>query len=79
MNQEKLWHELKSLPLEAQREVLDFIAFLRARYKPRHPNDKLQKVSLLDEPFIGMWRDREDMEDSSKWVRGIRQGEWTGS
>ena len=78
MNQEKLWRELKSLPLEAQREVLDFIAFLRARYKPRHPSDK-RKVSLLDEPFIGMWRDREDMEDSNKWVRDIRHSEWTES
>lgn len=62
MNQEKPWRELRSLPLEAQREVLDFIAFLRKRYKMRHPSDK-PKSSLLDEPFIGMWRDREDMED----------------
>jgi len=58
--------------------VLEFIAFLRARYKPHHPNDKLQKASLLDEPFIGMWRDREVMEDSSKWVQDMRQSEWKG-
>jgi AbrB family looped-hinge helix DNA binding protein len=33
--------------------------------------------SLEDEPFVGMWRDREDMEDSSEWVRASRQREWT--
>ncbi|PSB12573.1 hypothetical protein C7B62_01735 [Pleurocapsa sp. CCALA 161] len=30
-----------------------------------------------DEPFVGMWKDREDMEDSSQWVRQVRQQEWT--
>jgi hypothetical protein len=27
-----------------------------------------------DEPFVGMWKDR---EDSSQWVRQVRQQEWT--
>jgi hypothetical protein len=31
---------------------------------------------MKDEPFIGMWRDREDMADSSEWVRTTRQLEW---
>ncbi|HEX3552513.1 MAG TPA: AbrB/MazE/SpoVT family DNA-binding domain-containing protein [Thermoanaerobaculia bacterium] len=35
------------------------------------------KRSLKDEPFVGMWRDREDMADSSEWVRTARQREWT--
>lgn len=26
--------------------------------------------------FIGMWRDREEMQDSTQWVRAIRQQEW---
>ena len=30
-----------------------------------------------NEPFVGMWRDREDMADSSEWVRTTRQREWT--
>lgn len=30
-----------------------------------------------DEPFVGMWKDREDMEDSSQCVRQVRQQEWT--
>lgn len=29
-----------------------------------------------NEPFIGMWRDREDMRDSVAWVQDLRQREW---
>jgi AbrB family looped-hinge helix DNA binding protein len=44
-----------------------------AKTRPAKPKRK----SLKDEPFVGMWRDREDMTDSSEWVRTTRQREWT--
>ena len=25
---------------------------------------------------MGMWKDREDMEDSNQWLRQLRQNEW---
>lgn len=25
---------------------------------------------------FGMWKDREDMEDSAQWVRNLREKEW---
>lgn len=31
---------------------------------------------LQEEPFVGMWRDREDMTDSTEWVRQAREREW---
>ena len=77
MNQEELWREIKSLPPQAQRELEDFVEFLRFRYKPSCPIDKSRKAKLTDEPFVGMWLNRDDMEDSSKWVRAIRNREWT--
>ena len=79
MKQEELLREFESLPPEAQREVIDFIAFLRIRYKLPRPSDKRRKKPLADEVFVGMWRNREDMEDSSRWVRKIRKREWTRS
>lgn len=33
-------------------------------------------AKLADRPFIGMWRDREDMQDSSTWTRHLREREW---
>ena len=38
---------------------------------------EIDQSNLQDEPFVGMWKDREDMKDSSEWVRQIRQQEWT--
>jgi hypothetical protein len=75
MERRQIWDEFEELPPEAQRQVIDFIAFL----KTRHKKDRAVKnadTKLSDEPFIGMWKDREDMQDSSRWVRSLRKSEW---
>lgn len=36
---------------------------------------RLDVTPLEDEPFVGMWKDREDLADSSQWVRQLRQQE----
>ncbi|MDJ0689262.1 MAG: hypothetical protein QNJ41_12205 [Xenococcaceae cyanobacterium MO_188.B32] len=33
---------------------------------------EIDQSNLQEEPFVGMWKEREDMEDSSQWVRQIR-------
>ena len=76
MEAEKIVREIASLPPEAQKEVFDFVAFLKVRYPPQQPVRKTKRTKLADEPFIGMWRDREDMQDSTAWVRGLRRREW---
>ena len=38
---------------------------------------EIEESNLQDEPFVGMWKDREEMKDSSQWVRQLRQKEWT--
>ncbi|HEY9889990.1 MAG TPA: type II toxin-antitoxin system ParD family antitoxin [Candidatus Obscuribacterales bacterium] len=30
-------------------------------------------ADLLEDPVVGMWRDRADMADSAAWVRQVRQ------
>jgi hypothetical protein len=77
VNQEHVWEEFSALPPEAQRQVADFIAFLRARYKHPSFDQRADLIDLANEEFIGVWRDRADMEDSSQWVRDARQREWT--
>lgn len=32
---------------------------------------------LRAEPFVGMWQDRQDLEDSGTWLRDVRQQHWT--
>ena len=72
---EEMWNDYNSLPAEAQRQVADFIAFLRQRYGAGR-RARRQAGKWEDEPFVGMWRDREDMQDSTGWVRHLRRREW---
>ena len=76
MDQETSWCQYTALPTDAQRQVIDFIAFLATRYrvvssaKPSHTNE------LADEPLVGMWADRDDLTDSTAWVQTMREREW---
>ncbi len=75
MTDEEILREINSLPLEAQRQIEDYISFLRERYKGAQPKAALTS-DLKTEAFVGMWRDRKDMRDSSAWVRNIRETHW---
>lgn len=76
MTDEELLREISALPPEAQREVEEFIVYLRQRYEHQRRDLQRENSSLHEEGFIGMWRDRDEMKDSSAWVRGIRESEW---
>lgn len=75
MTNEEILREINSLPPEAQRQLEDFLSFLRERYGSGQP--KTAPTSDLEsEAFVGMWRDRDDMHDSSEWVRNVRRSHW---
>lgn len=74
MEPDKIYNEIATLPPEAQRQVADFISFLKTRYQSS-PKSARQK-DIISDPFVGMWKDRKDMKDSSEWVRNVRQSEW---
>ena len=76
MKTSNILKEMDSLPTEAQKQVIDFIAFLKTRYPTVHVVPKTKRVRLSDEPFIGMWQGREEMQDSTAWVRSLRHREW---
>ena len=76
MTHEELLREIDSLPPEARRQVEEFIALLRQRYESSAQAEAVEATDLLTEGFIGMWRDRGEMRDSSAWVRGQREREW---
>ena len=76
MNQDRMWEDFAALPVEAQQQVADFIAFLRTRYAQPRSDRKAAQADLGAEEFVGMWRDRTEMQDSTGWVREIRKREW---
>jgi len=75
VDKETLWREYSALPVGARQLVMELIAFLATRAKPRALARKATG-DLADDPFVGMWRDREDLADSHAWVRTVREREW---
>ena len=76
MTQRQFIDEYTSLPEEAKRQVEDFVAFLRQRYMVAPSRPQVRTADLEREPFIGMWRNHQDLEDSTTWVRNTRKAEW---
>ncbi|NOY69852.1 MAG: DUF2281 domain-containing protein [Deltaproteobacteria bacterium] len=79
MEPEKIIHEIKELPPEAQKELTVFIDFLKLRHKKIRTKKRGTGINLAKEPFIGVWKDRKDMMDSQLWLRRMRKAEWRGA
>jgi|AntRauTorcE11898_2_1112593.scaffolds.fasta_scaffold05601_4 hypothetical protein len=78
MSEEELIKQLKKLPFEAQQEAADFVEFLSKKYlQQSDKTDSSKKKSILESSFRGMWKDREDMQDSTKWVRELRKSRFS--
>ena len=78
MSEKELIKQLKKLPSEAQREAADFVEFLSKKYLQKsEETDSSKKKSILESSFRGMWKDREDMQDSTKWVRELRKSRFS--
>lgn len=75
MIKEKLIKQIQQLPSEAQQEAADFVDYLSKKYLQKEP--PTSKKSILDSPFRGTWKDREDMKDSTQWVRNIRKSRFS--
>lgn len=78
MSEKELIKQLKKLPSEAQQEAADFVEFLSKKYLQETDKSELSdKKSILESSFRGMWKNRKDLQDSTKWVRELRKSRWT--
>lgn len=75
MEKARVWREFAALSEKDQDRVASFILFLREEDAATDSQGG-KTTALMDEPFVGMWRGREDMRDSSGWVRKLREREW---
>jgi len=75
MQTEKIIEKLTQLNGSAQKKVAEYVNYL---YKSdrKKPRKKLRRKSISTEKIIGMWADRKDMKDSTKWVRKLRTLQW---
>lgn len=78
MEKEKVWREFAALSEKNQRRVASFIQSLQEENAVVDSEGGKQPC-LEEEPFVGMWEGREDMADSSSWLRELREREWMSS
>jgi hypothetical protein len=68
---EHLKTDILELPEEAQEMVVNFVDFLKGQYQQSNASPKL--LDLNNQSFVGIWKDRPEMKDSTKWVRQLRR------
>jgi hypothetical protein len=76
MSESTISKKMDKLPPEAKQQALDFVDFLYERYV-MSGRKKLAGKSISESTFFGMWKDREDMKDSTAWVRNVRKSQWS--
>lgn len=74
MTNEELLREISTLSMEARLQIEKYVALLKKQKKAALK--KNLKKPLRDEAFFGIWKDREEMHDSTTWVRNIRKTHW---
>ncbi len=77
MSEKELIKQIRKLPTEAQQEAADFVELLSKKYlQESNETDSKGRKSILQNSFRGIWKDREDLQDSTKWVRELRKSRW---
>ena len=76
MTFEQAFEEFRTLPDNVKQEVVDYISFLKTKYTTVKSAKPRKKIDLTDDPFVGIWRNRNDLSDSNAWVRKTRKNEW---
>ena len=71
MNIARLLNDIEHLPPEAQRQIENFVAFIKTRYPPA------TITKLSEEEFVGMWSNPPQIQDSMQWVQNSQESEWS--
>jgi hypothetical protein len=76
MDETKILQDFSDLPPEAQKLVADLITLLRKQPAHAKSGRTTKLLPLTDEPFIGIWQERKEMQDSNAYIRDLRRREW---
>jgi hypothetical protein len=71
-----LTKKIESLPINAQNEVSDFVDFLIQKREIKRKRQSKITSRLVEDKFIGLWANREDLSNSSLWIRKLRETDW---
>lgn len=71
--EEAILEKVRVLPIEKQQEILKLAESFAQEVEAAQEQPQMD---WKNDPFVGMWKDREDMADSTEWVRQVRRREW---
>ena len=77
MTPDQLVTKYSALTTENQKLVDDLLDGLKCKDLDVLNEQTGTKIDFENEPFFGMWADREDMADSTQRVRELRQKQWS--
>lgn len=77
MTTAQLIENFNALPKDAQKVVVELVMFLGKKEQGPKSSRKSNTTSLMNEKFIGLWKDRDDMQDSNAYIRNLRRSEWS--
>lgn len=69
---EQIQAQIQDLPEDAQLLLLDFIQILKKRFL----GHEQARMINWEEPFVRMWKDEPEKQDSTAWVKQLRQNQW---
>lgn len=72
---EQLKKDIAALPEADQQLVSEFVAMLKNRHGMTK-TARIRSLNLENEPFVGMWKDRPEMQDSTAWIKQVRREHW---
>lgn len=72
----KVIAKLEQLPESQQERIAKVL--LKEVEKEDLTSDSSVSFTLENQPFVGMWKERKEMENSSEWVRQLRRQQWRG-
>lgn len=71
--EEAILEKVRVLPIEKQQEILKLAESFAQEVEAAQEQ---AQMDWKNDPFVGMWKDREEMADSTEWVRQVRRREW---
>ncbi|MCC6155658.1 MAG: hypothetical protein IT367_17950 [Candidatus Hydrogenedentes bacterium] len=76
-NLAEILRKIEELPPDKLEDVAHYVDTITSSSENNVTEVKSSERSFADGPYFGMWADRPEMEDSAKWVRELREKEWS--
>jgi len=80
---DKIWYFTKTIPKTRKIQITlpndtpPGIARLKVTVLPENQEETKTLGDLLNSEFFGLWRDREDIDDSNLFARQLREAAWS--